>query len=124
MILTHLESSEKEATIIVSWEIWSKNRGAYPKRDNGTDRLQNITDCLQNSVERCEVLPQYVADWVDGGICHEYLLHVTCVCTVHVTMHWRWEPLFHLPPSHKVTSPSPAAEKERSLKGIKGVKEE
>ncbi|KIJ90726.1 hypothetical protein K443DRAFT_522297 [Laccaria amethystina LaAM-08-1] len=26
--------------------------------------------------------------------CRAYLLHVTCVCTMHVTAHWRWESLF------------------------------
>jgi hypothetical protein len=26
--------------------------------------------------------------------CLVYLLHVTCVCTMHVTAHWRWESLF------------------------------
>jgi hypothetical protein len=26
--------------------------------------------------------------------CGAYLLHVTCVCTMHVTAHWRWESLF------------------------------
>jgi hypothetical protein len=39
---------KERATIIISWENWPKKEGAYPKRDTDTDRLQKITDELQN----------------------------------------------------------------------------
>ena len=55
--------------------------------------------------------------------CHVYLLCVTCVSTMHVTVLWYPESLFHLPPSLMEVSSPPAAKKEKNLRGLKeGVK--
>ena len=52
-----------------------------------------------------------------------YLLCVTYVSTMHMTMLWYLESLFHLPPSLMEASLPPAARKEKKLKGLKeGVK--
>ena len=52
-----------------------------------------------------------------------YLLHVTCVSTMQVTVLWYPESLFHLPPSLMEASLPPAAKKEKNLRGLKeGVK--
>ena len=47
-ISTNLEK-QKEATIIVSWEIWPKKENTYPKRVIDTHRLGKITDRIQKS---------------------------------------------------------------------------
>ena len=36
--------------MIISWEIWPKKEGAYPKREIETERWQKIADRLQKSV--------------------------------------------------------------------------
>ena len=43
--------------------------------------------------------------------CSMYLQHVMHVSSVHMILLWSRDPLLHLPPSHKATSPLPAAEK-------------
>jgi hypothetical protein len=46
--------------------------------------------------------------------CRAYLLHVTCVCTMHVTVHWRWESLFQ-------GSNEPGCKYDRTLSSISHV---
>ena len=47
------------------------------------------------TLERCVVLPQRIADWVDDGMVTLYLRHVMRVSAVHVITLWDRDPLFH-----------------------------